>query len=187
MRVTDRDGVQISRGERYTRVAIILHWLIALGVLAQIALGWWMIDIPKSPPGVRAYWFNIHKSIGLTLGLLILLRVVWRFTHTAPPLPNHIPAWQKTASKISHYLMYACMIVMPVSGYLGSSFSKYPIKYFGYALPHWGWEAPAYKAICSQVHYIAVVIFMLLIAVHVAAAIKHMMARDGVIQRIWRW
>ena len=172
--------------DRYTRVAIILHWLIALGVLAQIALGWWMIDIPKSPPGVRAYWFNIHKSIGLTLGALILLRVLWRLTHAAPPLPVHIPAWQQLASKISHHALYACMVIMPVSGYLGSSFTKYPIKYFGNTLPHWGWDAPAYKEICSQVHYVTVCIFIALIALHFAAAVKHMMARDGVIQRMWR-
>ena len=174
----------MSNAERYTRVAIILHWLIALGVLAQISFGWWMIDIPKFPVGVRAYWFNIHKSIGLTLGMLILLRVVWRFTHGAPPLPAHIPAWQRLAAKVSHYGLYACMIIMPLTGYLGSSFTKYPIKYFGYTLPHWGWDAPAYKEISSQVHYITVIVFMLLIALHVAAAVKHMLARDGVIQRM---
>ena len=67
--------------DRYTRVAMILHWVIALGVLGQIAFGWWMIEIPKSPPGVRAYWFNIHKSIGITLGLLIIVRVIWALTH----------------------------------------------------------------------------------------------------------
>ena len=176
----------MSNTERYTRVAIILHWLIALGVLWQIALGWSMIEIPKNPPGVRVYWFNFHKSIGLTLGMLILLRIVWRITHGAPPLPAHIPNWQRLAAKASHFGLYACMIVMPLSGYLGSSFTKYPIKYFGYTLPHWGWDAPAYKEICSQVHYITVIVFMTLIAIHFLAAVKHMLARDGVIRRMWR-
>ena len=176
----------MSRSERYTQVAIILHWLIAFGVLWQIAIGWSMIEIPKNPPGQRVYWFNIHKSIGLTLGVLILLRVVWRFTHGAPPLPDHIPSWQKLASRFSHWALYACMIIMPVSGYLGSSFTKYPIKYFGYTLPHWGWDAPAYKEICSQVHNVTVIVFMTLIAIHVAAAIKHMIAKDGVMRRMWR-
>jgi cytochrome b561 len=180
--VTDAKAV-----ERYNRVAIILHWLIAIGVLVQIAFGWWMIEIPKNPVGVRAYYFNIHKSIGITLGFLILLRIVWRFTHGAPPLPDHIPGWQKLAAKASHFLLYACMLIMPVSGYLGSSFTKYPIKYWGYTLPHWGWDAPAYKEICSQVHYATVIVFMTLIAIHFAAAVKHMLARDGVIQRITRF
>ncbi len=177
----------MNSSERYTRVAIVLHWLIALGVIWQIAIGWSMIEIPKSPPGVRAYWFNFHKSIGLTLGLLIVLRIVWRIAHRPPPLPAAIPAWQRLAAKASHFGLYACMIIMPVSGYLGSSFTKYPIKYFGYTLPHWGWDSPAYKEICSQVHLVTVIVFMLLIAIHFAAAVKHMLARDGIIQRITRW
>ncbi len=171
--------------DRYTRVAIILHWIIALGVLGQIAFGWWMIEIPKSPPGVRAYWFNVHKSIGLTLGIVIFIRLAWALTHRAPPLPDHIPPWQKIASKVSHVALYACMIIMPLSGYLGSSFTKYPIKYWGMTLPNWGWDAPVYKDLCSNLHQIAVIVFMTLIAIHIAAAVKHMMARDGVIQRMW--
>jgi cytochrome b561 len=172
-------------GDRYTHVAVILHWIIALGVLGQIAFGWWMIDIPKSPPGVRAYWFNIHKSIGITLGVLMIVRVVWGLMHRAPPLPDHIPAWQRLAAKASHLALYVCMIVMPLSGYLGSSFTKYPIKYWGMTLPKWGWESPVLKDICSDVHQITVIVFMVLIAIHIAAAVKHMIARDGVIQRMW--
>lgn len=121
---------------RYTNTAIALHWIIAIAVFGQFALGWWMIDIPKSPPGVRAYWFNVHKSIGLTIGLFVLVRLVWRLTHPAPALPRAIPAWQRIAAKVSHITLYLCMLIMPISGYLGSSFTKYPIKYFGSTLPH---------------------------------------------------
>lgn len=173
---------------RYTRTAIVLHWLIALGVFAQLALGWWMIDIPKSPPGVRAYWFNIHKSIGLTLGALILIRIVWRLTHRPPALPASIPSWQRALAAVNHGLLYACMLIMPVSGYLGSSFTKYPIKYWGYTLPHWGWDAPPLKELTSQIHHGTVVLFMLLIALHLAAAIKHrVLGHDGIFERMWGW
>ena len=122
----------------YTRTAVALHWLIAICVIAQIALGLWMIGIPKDPLGIRAWWFNVHKSIGLTLGLLILFRVYWRITHRAPPLPETLPRWQRITAAASHHLLYLCMVVMPVSGYLGSSFTKYPIVFFGTKLPHWG-------------------------------------------------
>lgn len=170
----------------YTRTAIVLHWLIAAAVLAQISLGWWMIDIPKSPPGVRAWWFNVHKSIGLTIGLLVLARIGWRLAHRPPPLPATLPAWQRIAARTSHVMLYVCMIVMPLSGYLGSSFTKYPIKYFGQTLPHWGWDAPGLKELCSQVHFVTVVIFMTLIVIHAAAALKHLLVnRDGVFQRMW--
>ena len=67
--------------KRYGGVAIALHWTVALLLLAQMTLGWWMIEVPKSPPGLRAGWFNLHKSIGLTVGLLALLRLAWRWGH----------------------------------------------------------------------------------------------------------
>jgi len=171
----------------YTRTAVVLHWLIGVAVLAQITLGLWMITIPKVPIGVRAGWFNVHKSIGITLAVLILVRILWRLTHRAPPLPATVPAWQRVAAKTSHVLLYVCMIVMPLSGYLGSSFTRYPIVYWGVRLPHWGWEAPALKELCSQVHFVTVIVFITLIVIHVAAALKHLLVnRDGVFQRMWR-
>jgi cytochrome b561 len=172
--------------QTYTRTAIVLHWLIGLCVLAQITLGLWMIGIPKSPPGVRASWFNLHKSIGITLAALIVARLLWRFMHRAPPLPLTMQKWERIAAKSNHVLLYVCMIVMPVSGYLGSSFTKYPILYFGMRLPYWGWDAPVLKDLCSQVHLTTVIIFITLIALHIAAAVKHwLIDRDGIAQRMW--
>jgi len=176
--------------DRYSRFAVLLHWVMALGVLTQIALGWWMIEIPKSPPGVRAYWFNVHKSIGITLGLLAIIRIAWRFARPAPALPEYLPLWQRRAAAASHAGLYVCMIVMPLAGYLGSSFTKYPIKYWGMTLPHWGWDAPALKEICSTVHYAAAWGFMALVALHVLAALMHwLVKRDGIIHRMawWKW
>lgn len=176
----------ITQSPVYTRTAVVLHWLIGVCVIAQITLGLWMLTIPKSPPGVRAGWFNVHKSIGITLAVLILARVAWRLLHRAPPLPLTMPKWARVAATANHVLLYVCMIVMPVSGYLGSSFTKYPILYFGMKLPQWGWDAPALKDLCSQVHLATVVIFIALIALHIAAALKHgFVDRDGVVQRMW--
>ncbi|MGH8674691.1 MAG: cytochrome b, partial [Burkholderiales bacterium] len=137
---------------RYHPVSIALHWIIVLLVLAQLALGWWMIDIPKDPPGQRAPWFNLHKSIGLTIGALMLLRLGWRVRHPAPPLPASMPVWQQRAARTNHRLLYACLILQPLWGYLGSSFTRYPIKYFGLTMPHWGWDSPALKDLFSTLH-----------------------------------
>lgn len=170
----------------YTRTAVVLHWLIGVCVIAQITLGLWMITIPKTPVGVRAGWFNVHKSIGITLAVLILARLAWRLLHRPPPLPASMPKWERIAAKVNHVLLYVCMIVMPASGYLGSSFTKYPILYFGIKLPQWGWDSPALKDLCSQVHLTTVIIFITLIAIHIAAALKHWLVdRDGVVQRMW--
>jgi len=180
------DPVGTTEARRYTLTAIVLHWLIGIAVFAQIGLGLWMIGIPKSPPGVRAYWFNVHKSIGITIGVLVLVRIAWRLAHRPPALPSTMAAWQRIGAKISHYALYACMIVMPVSGYLGSSFTKYPIKYFGHTLPHWGWDSPALKELMSQIHFVTACIFVTLIVLHIAAALKHRFVdRDGVFERMF--
>ncbi len=170
---------------RYDRVAVVLHWLVAAGVLLQIALGLWMIEIPKQPVGVRAWWFNLHKSIGLTLGALIVLRLAWRLTHRPPPLPARLPGWQQAVAAVNHGLLYACMLVMPLSGYLGSSFSGYPIRFFGVVLPGWTAKDDALKELFSLVHWAAAALFMALIALHVAAALRHLLARDGLFDRMW--
>jgi len=170
---------------RYDHVAMALHWLVAIGVIAQIVLGLWMIEIPKAPAGVRAYWFNLHKSIGITLGLLIVMRLTWRITHRPPPLPTTMPRWQVRAAGASHWLLYACMITMPLAGYLGSTFSGYPIKYFGTTLPNWGWKDDMLKDFFSSVHFVAAVVFIALIKLHILAALKHLwIDRDGVFHRM---
>lgn len=170
---------------RYTNVAVTLHWLIALLVVTQLTLGWTMIEIPKEPVGVRAYWFNLHKSIGVTIALLALVRLGWRWRHPAPPLPDSVPLWQRRAAAVSHALLYVCLIGMPLVGFLGSTFSGYPIKYFGITLPQWGYKSDELKSFFSAVHLGLAWIFMSLIAVHVSAAMKHVLDRDNVFWRMW--
>jgi cytochrome b561 len=171
--------------DRYNRVAVVLHWAIGLALLAQIVLGWSMIEIPKNPVGVRAFWFNLHKSIGITIGLLVFVRIAWRLAHAAPDLPANLPLWQRRAARASHVLLYVCMAAMPLTGYFGSSFSNYPIKYFGVPLPQWGWDAPALKATFSAIHLGVACVFIALIVVHATAALRHLLARDGVFNRMW--
>ena len=168
----------------YTPTAKVLHWLVAVAAFGQLALGFWMIQLPNTGGG-QAQWFNLHKSIGITLGLVILLRLAWRLTHRTPPLPEAISAWQRSLARFCHFALYVCMVVIPLSGYLGSSFTNYPIKYFGHTLPQWGWDSPALKERFSQVHLTAIVIFVVLIALHVAAVLKHLLIdRDGIFQRM---
>ena len=127
--------------ERYTTIAIILHWLIALLVVVQFGLGWGMQEIAKKPPGPRAEAFNLHKSLGLTIFALMALRVSWRLRHPPPALPP-MPRWQARLAKSTHVLLYAALVAMPVVGYLGSVYSGYPVKFFGIALPAWGSARP---------------------------------------------
>ena len=174
----------MSTPARYGAVAMALHWLIAMLALGQIALGWWMIGLADKT-GVQRDWFNLHKSIGLTIAALMLARLAWRIAHPPPPLPDSLPRWQARAAATSHLLLYAALIAQPIVGYLGSSFTPYAIKYFGYTLPAWGWDAPALKALFSSVHFALACLITGLVALHVAAALRHLARRDGVFERMW--
>jgi cytochrome b561 len=160
-----------------------LHWVLACGLLAQVILGWWMLSVPKTPPGLRASWFNVHKSIGLTLAVLVLVRLAWRITHPVEQSAQ-LPSWQQRAARATHRLLYILMLLLPLSGYLGSTFTRYPVRYFGMVLPSWNVDWPAAKALRSAIHYGAVWLFMFVVALHVAAALRHWWLRDGVAARM---
>jgi cytochrome b561 len=170
--------------ERYTTVAIVLHWVIAAAVLFMIGLGWVMGDIPKGTPE-RAYWFNLHKSIGVTVGVLVVLRLMWRLSHRPPPLPASMPGWEVTAARISHGLLYALLIAMPVIGFLASNFTKFGVKYFGLQIGPFFAEDQAARDALQALHGLLSYVLVVLVAIHVAAAVKHWLVdRDGVFQRM---
>jgi len=174
----------MSSSERYSRTAIALHWVIALAVIGQFSWGWVMQTIPKQPPGLRADAFNLHKSIGLTILALMCLRALWRWRHPPPPLPA-MPAWQSRLARVTHVVLYVALFAMPLAGYLGSVFSGYPVKYFGVALPAWGWKDEALKNFMSAAHFTVSWILLCAVALHVAGALKHWLwDRDGLVARM---
>jgi cytochrome b561 len=174
-----------DRPERYTTTAIALHWIIAVAVLGQVAFGWWMQEIPKDPVGPRVNAFNLHKSIGLTILALMALRLIWRATRRPPSLPA-MPAWQARAARINHWVLYACLFLQPLSGYVGSAVSGYPVRYFGMLLPAWAAKSIPLKDFLSVLHLVNSGILVAAIAVHIAAALKHQFVeRNGLLWRMW--
>ncbi len=170
--------------QRYHSFAIFLHWLLAIGVFVMIGLGWYMSDIPKGTPE-RAFWFNLHKSIGVTVGVLVLIRVWWRLTHRPPALPASMPAWEVSAAKISHALLYACLLVMPVAGFLASNFTKYGVKYFGVQIGPFFAENQAARDALQEVHEITSYVLVVAIVIHILAAFKHLVLdKDSVFERM---
>jgi len=158
--------------------------MIALAVIVQFGWGWTMQAIPKQPPGLRADAFNLHKSIGLTIFLFMAVRLLWRLTHPAPPLPA-MPAWQARLAKATHVTLYAALFAMPVAGYLGSVFSGYPVKYFGVTLPAWGFKDNTIKDLMSAAHFTVSWILACGVALHLAGALKHWLwDRDGLVARM---
>lgn len=171
--------------QRYTRTAIWMHWLIGLAILAQIVFGFLLDEIaPRNTPA-RTGVINLHKSFGMSLGVLIALRLLWRVWHRPPVWPKAMTATERLAAAIVHRTLYACMVLMPTSGYVASNFSKYGVKYFGFALEPWGPELPQVYAFFNSVHIATAYVFSALILGHVLAALKHALVdRDRIFSRM---
>ena len=174
----------MSASERYTRTAIALHWLIAALVIFQFAWGWWMQDIPKQPVGPRVDAFNLHKSIGMTIFALMVVRILWRIVHSPPPLPR-MPQWQARVALANHALLYAALVIQPLVGYLGSEFSGFPVKFFGLMLPGWAGKSVAMKDLMSTIHLATSWVIAVTVVLHIAAALKHALVdRDRLLARM---
>lgn len=169
---------------RYDKVAAILHWLIGLALIGQVTFGFLLDDLaPRGTPS-RGAVINLHKSFGIVLGLAIVLRVGWRLAHRMPDWPAVLPEAQRRAALAMHRLLYACMVILPLSGYVGSNFSKHGVKFFGHDLAPWGPDLPGVYSALNGVHVVAGWVFAILIAGHVAAGLYHAFKRDGVLARI---
>lgn len=178
---------------RYHKVQIILHWLIAAIIFYMIGLGLWMVELPMQhelPEGeksVRAFWFLQHKSLGLTVALLIAFRIYWRLTHRPPPLPDFVPDWQQHVSTGVHYSLYAVMISMPISGYLQSMYSRFDTYFWGITLPRLAEENESTREIFTDIHQALAYIFIALLVIHIGAAIKHRTGGKEITSRMSLW
>lgn len=178
---------------RYTRTAVILHWVIAIGIFAMFALGWFMTELPKEAPkqmaydlfdlGVytwrlaeeaspRTFYFNLHKSIGVTLFALIVIRILWRITHRPPAMLSSYRAWERKLATGTHHLLYLFMIALPVSGVIMATYSKYGIKWFGIPLIK-GLDNNEMREVFEQIHEIFGLIILVMIILHITGALKH--------------
>jgi cytochrome b561 len=178
----------ISPRNRYDHVAILLHWIVGAGILAQLVFGWTLKEFAHGT-SQRAFATNLHKSTGMILALLVLARLFWRLGHPPPAYPaGMIANWQIRAAKLGHGLLYGCMISMPLSGYLASNFSKHGIRFMNSVwVPPWGPDNKAVYEILSGTHNVLAYVFSMLIIGHILFALYHgFMASDGVLSRMWK-
>lgn len=169
---------------RYTAVAIALHWLIALAILCNFALGLYMADLSISPAKLRLY--SYHKWIGVTIFLLVLIRIAWRLSHPAPPLAATLPAWQRFAAGISHAGLYLLTLAIPLAGWLFSSASGFQTVYLGLLpIPDLIDKDKAAADMLKAAHWYLNLTMVVVVALHVAAALKHQFRdRDDVLGRM---
>lgn len=171
---------------RYSRGAIILHWLIALLIIGNFIGAWTAEDLPRDE---RIVIMGYHKANGVLILLLSLARIGWRFTHRPPPLVATLKTWEAALAKVTHTLFYGLMLAVPLAGLaLHSAFGKgKPVSMFGLfdfpALPVATDKASI--GLFGELHEATATAMLLLIGLHVAGALKHQfMDRDGTMARM---
>jgi cytochrome b561 len=168
----------------YRPPAIILHWLLAILILVQVTLGLYMVSIVDDPGSER--YFNSHKLLGLVIGTLVLLRLAWRLTHKPARLPRSVAPWEVRASLVVQWLLYVCMLALPVTGYFGASFSTDGVVLFGLPLSGWASSNKDLFEGFFAVHFWIAATLVILVGIHVLGALKHLLIdKDRVVQRMW--
>ena len=170
---------------RYTATAKWLHWIVAALVIANLALGLWMVDLPGITP-TKLRSFNWHKWVGVTVFMLATLRLLWRLGHAAPPLPAGMREWERRGAQAAHVLLYALLFALPLSGYFYSLSTGYPVVLFGMLpLPVLMGPDPVLKPLLVGLHHVLAWAMLVLVALHAVAALKHhLVERDDVLRRM---
>lgn len=195
----------IQTSSRYTKTAVILHWLIAIFLVGMFLLGWFMTEIPKEATkqtsfdvfnlGIytwqvaqeispRAFYFNLHKSLGITIFALIAIRLLWRITNKPPaPLTSYSALERKVATG-THHLLYLFMVVIPSTGLLMSIYGKYSVSWFGLELIK-GADNKGLRDFFEGSHEFVGIVLLVLVALHVLAALKHkIIDKDDTLKRM---
>jgi cytochrome b561 len=171
----------IARSQRFTALQRLLHWVMAVCILAMLFIGVGMVStiMPKYLALV-----SIHKPLGIAILVLALIRLVVRLRYGAPPLPADLPEPMKLAAHLSHYAFYLLMIGMPLIGWAMLSAAEYPVVLFGSVhLPPILPQSDTLHALLWDAHYYLAFAFFALILLHIAAALFHgLVRRDGVFE-----
>jgi cytochrome b561 len=195
----------MSNTTRYTKTAVFLHWLIAICIFGMFALGWYMSELPKEAPKQMAYdlfdwgiytwqlseeasprtfYFNLHKSLGVTIFALILIRILWRVTHKPPALLASYKAWERKLATGAHHLLYVLMVALPLSGIIMATYSKYGIKWFGADFIK-GLDNNPMRELFKEAHEIIGAIILLVLVLHIVGALKHkFIDKDDTLKRM---
>jgi cytochrome b561 len=152
--------------------------------MVLLALGWYMMSV-EHEPGSKWY-FDLHKSLGLLFFGLVLVRMAWRLAHPPAPLPSSVSRLSARLSRLTHFALYGCIFLMPLFGFLGASFSKAGVRFFGLPLPAIGLPDHDVAELWYGLHSAVAWVLVALIALHAVAGFKHLLVnKDGVFQRMW--
>lgn len=160
---------------QYSKISQLLHWLIAGLIIGQFILAKLSERAEQNDSVVQqlALLAN-HKSIGMTILMLALIRLIWRLFNSPPPLPKSMPVWQMSASAWTHRIIYALLFFIPLSGWLMSSATAYSVSWFNlFAFPDLVAADKGLAGILHQAHEISTKLLFVIVVIHVLAALKH--------------
>ena len=191
--------------QKYSKPSIILHAITGLLIIIMFAIGWYMTDLPKDAPktttidafglGIhtlqfkepiapRSFYFNLHKSIGFCLLILLLLRVYVRLTSKLPAFPNSMKLWEVRLAEFTHRALYVVFIAMPVAGVVMAIYSKYGLTVFGLPLVH-GLDNSGIREFFKETHETLGWVLVTLIGIHLLATLKHQFIdKDNILSRM---
>ncbi|RAU23387.1 cytochrome B [Paramagnetospirillum kuznetsovii] len=176
----------MSEHTRYDRVAMGLHWLMALAIIGLMVAGFIMTGL-KPGSAQQFQMYQMHKSVGATVLVLTLLRLFWRLGHRPPPLPDHMPEWEKLLAHAGHLGLYALMLAMPLAGWAVVSTSPYNIPTVLYGLipvPHLPLPR-GFNDGAKLLHEAGAWMMILAVLGHVGAALRHhFLIKDDVLIRM---
>lgn len=182
--------------ERYSRPAVILHWLIAIGIIINLKYGLSFDDIPRNRPDELRALIDLHKSIGITVLGLVLLRVLWRIGHKPPAPMASLKPWERKLSVGVHHLLYLLIVLVPLTGWLHDSAWKdaashplvlfHQVPWFRIPLGLTGQAKEQAHDILGTIHALLAKLIIAALVLHVAGALKHQFL-DGqkALQRMW--
>jgi cytochrome b561 len=167
---------------QYGTTAKVFHWLIVALLLVQYLIGWLMPDIHRGPPGAPMIF---HISVGMTILLLIVLRLAWRLAHPVAP-ESSLPQWQRLSSEAVHWLLYVLVLATTITGWLFASFRGWSISFFYLApMPMLASENSAAVKTVDGLHQAMEWTLLVVIGIHVAVALAHVFIyRDRIMQRM---
>ena len=173
----------MSSSSRYDPVAKNLHWLMAALIIGLWGVGLGMEELPKGD--LRSQIIGWHKALGVVVLALVIVRLAWRATHSAPPLPATMPAWEQLGAKLGHLALYGLMIAIPAAGILMSQSAGRDVNVFGWILPTLVEKSDDLKEVFGEAHETLAWLLAVVLVVHVVAALRHhFMLKDDVLSRM---
>jgi cytochrome b561 len=168
----------------YGSVAILLHWIMAVFIITLIALGLYMVDLPKGLAKLK--FIGWHKELGILVLGLAILRASWRLSNVTPLLLSYLPTWEAVSARLVHWTFYLLMIILPLTGWMMSSAAGLPVSFFGlFVLPDLVSPNAQGRILFQQIHIWLAYAMIGLIILHVAAAFKHhFINKDNIMRRM---